>query len=110
MSRTTNMNRALCKYPGLILPQPEQKLRPLREDRDWNFFPSLKKISFAAVLLSLCSGCATVGPQQQRLVSKANMVFSESVVFDYTNKLLPQTEPGSAFSGGAQSSGCTSCK
>jgi hypothetical protein len=51
-----------------------------------------------------------VAANQQRLVSKPNMVFSESAVFSYDNKLLPQLEPGSAFSGGGQCSGCTSCK
>ena len=61
-------------------------------------------------LLLLCPGCTAVGPQQQRLVSKPNMVFSESPVFTYTDKLLPQTEPGSATTGGLQASGCTSCK
>jgi hypothetical protein len=58
----------------------------------------------------LFTGCAQVGPQQQRLVSKPNMEFSDSVVFGYQHKLVSQVEPGSAFGGGAQSSGCTSCK
>ena len=69
---------------------------------------ALKQILFAVIVA--CSGCAPVAPNQQRLVSKPNMVFSESAVFSYDNKLLPQLEPGSAFSGGGQCSGCTSCK
>jgi hypothetical protein len=69
--------------------------------------PAIKTILLVAVLI--CSGCAAVGPNQQRLVSKPNMVFSESAVFGYENKLLPQLEPGSAVSG-SQTSGCTSCK
>lgn len=55
-------------------------------------------------------GCAHVPAYQQRLVSKPNMQFSDSLVFGYQHKLVPQVEPGSAFSGGPQSSGCTSCK
>ncbi len=62
-----------------------------------------------AVLLA-CAGCAQVGAHQQRLVSKPNMEFSESLVFGYQHKLLPQVEPGSAFSAAAQGGGCTSCK
>jgi hypothetical protein len=69
--------------------------------------PAIKRILFVTVLI--CSGCASVGPNEQRLVSKPNMVFSESTVFSYENKLLPQLEPGSAVSG-SQTSGCTSCK
>lgn len=67
-------------------------------------------MSFILAVMLLASGCVQVGAHQQRLVSKANMTFSDSLVFGYQNKLLPQVEPGSAFSGGAQSSGCTSCK
>ncbi len=63
-----------------------------------------------SVAALLCAGCAHVGPQHQRLLSKSNMTFSDSAVFSYQDKLLPQVEPGSAFSGGAQASGCTSCK
>lgn len=73
--------------------------------------PELAKQMFlVAAIILLCAGCATVGPQEQRLVSKPNMVFSESAVFSYTDKLLPQTEPGFASTGGAQAGGCTSCK
>jgi hypothetical protein len=61
-------------------------------------------LAFAAL------GCARVEPQQQRWVAKPNMTFSESLVFAYSFKLLPQVEPGSAFCGGAQSAGCASCK
>jgi hypothetical protein len=66
----------------------------------WIFFP----------LLLVFGGCTPIGPQQQRLVSKPGMTFADSQVFNYQHKLLPQVEPGSAFSGGAQSAGCTSCK
>jgi len=70
----------------------------------------LAKAWLALAWLLLATGCAQVGPEQQRLVSKPNMTFSDSLVFSYQNGLIPQVEPGSAFSGGAQSSGCTSCK
>jgi hypothetical protein len=69
-----------------------------------------RQIFLLAGIVLACAGCAAVGPQAQRLVSKPNMVFSESPVFNYTDKLLPQTEPGFATTGGAQASGCTSCK
>ena len=59
--------------------------------------------------LALLTGCA-VPIQQQRLVSRPNMQFSPSPVFDYQSKLLTQTETGAAASGGAQAAGCTSCR
>jgi hypothetical protein len=61
-------------------------------------------------LVLLLAGCASPAVRQQRLVSKANMLFSESAVFAYSSRLLPQLEPGSAMSGGAQNAGCTSCR
>lgn len=62
------------------------------------------------LLALLVSGCASVGPEQQRLVSKPNMQFSRLVAFSYTSKLMPQIQPGLAISGGAQASTCTTCK
>jgi hypothetical protein len=67
-----------------------------------------------AVMLSaltcLC-GCSSVRPNQQRLVAKPNMTFSDSAVFTYNSgRLMPQLAPGLASSGGAQNSGCTSCR
>jgi len=67
----------------------------------------------SGVVLALClgaTGCVQVAVEKQRLVSKPNMEFSDSLVFNYQNKLLPQVEPGTAFSGGSQSSGCAACK
>lgn len=61
-------------------------------------------------LSAILSGCSLPSARQQRLVSKPNMVFSESPVFAYDSRLLPQLEPGAAASGGAQNSGCTSCR
>jgi hypothetical protein len=58
----------------------------------------------------LASGCATVGPEQQRLVSKPNMQFSRLLAWSYNSKLMPQIQPGLAISGGAQASTCTTCR
>jgi hypothetical protein len=55
-------------------------------------------------------GCKAVPVMQQRLVSKPNMVFSDSPVFSYQSQVLTQIEPGSALSGGAQAAGCTACR
>ncbi|RKX34359.1 MAG: hypothetical protein DRP71_07355 [Verrucomicrobia bacterium] len=57
-----------------------------------------------------CGGCSTVNVAEQRLVSKANMTFSDSSVFDYSMDFHSRLEPGTAGSGGGQASGCTSCK
>jgi hypothetical protein len=59
--------------------------------------------------LCLLSGCA-VGVQEQRLVSKPNMQFSRSAVYNYSSKLMPQIQSGLATSGGAQASTCTLCQ
>jgi hypothetical protein len=64
----------------------------------------------AAMALLLSSGCARVPIASQRLVSRPNMVFSDSMTFNDQRRLVGQIEPGSAFGGGAQASGCTACK
>ena len=56
------------------------------------------------------SGCKAVPIMEQRLVSKPNMVFSDSPVFAYQSRVVSQIEPGSAMSGGAQAAGCTACR
>jgi hypothetical protein len=59
----------------------------------------------------LLAGCSLPAVRQQRLVSKPNMIFSDSAAFAYNSaRLLPQLEPGSAASGGAQNAGCTACR
>ncbi|MBL9127559.1 MAG: hypothetical protein JNL97_07930 [Verrucomicrobiales bacterium] len=63
----------------------------------------------ALALCGVVPGCA-VPVHRQRLVSKPPMQFSESVVFDYQSRLLPQVESGISASGGAQAAGCTSCR
>ena len=65
---------------------------------------------FSVVLIGMMStGCKVVPVMQQRLVSKPNMVFSDSPVFSYQSQVVTQIEPGSALSGGAQAAGCTAC-
>jgi hypothetical protein len=79
-------------------------------DRLHGEFAHPEKMLLALALGLTAAGCVQVPVPQQRLVSKPNMEFSDSLVFNYQNKLLPQVEPGSTFWGGAQPSGCTSCK
>ncbi len=69
-------------------------------------------LGMAAVglLALLAGGCAGVGPEQQRLVSKPNMQFSRLLAWSYNSKLMPQIQPGLAISGGAQASTCTTCR
>ncbi len=71
------------------------------------FRRSRSVIPILAAGLFLC-GC--VGVHEQRLVSKPNMLFSESCVLNYQPRLLVQTEPGLALSGGARAAACTSCR
>jgi len=66
-------------------------------------------LAMVAGWLALC-GCGSVPVHKQRLVSKPNMLFSDSAVFTYLPKLLVQTEPGAAATGGSQAAGCTSCR
>lgn len=73
-------------------------------------FELLRTCAAWAVLCGFISGCTSVPVHQMGLVSKPNMVFSDSAVFSVTSKLWVQTEPGVAFSGGAQAGGCTFCK
>ncbi len=73
----------------------------------------MKGVIILALLLAFLSfslGCSTVAIHEQRLVSKPNMQFSDSAVFDYFSKVLPLVEPGTASSGGAAAAGCTSCR
>lgn len=67
-------------------------------------------VATCGLLSLLASGCASVGPEQQRLVSKSNMQFSRLLAWSYNSKLMPQIQPGLATSGGAQASTCTTCR
>jgi hypothetical protein len=61
-------------------------------------------------LLSV-TGCTAMRPSEQRLVAKPNMTFSDSAAFTYnSSRLFPQMATGFAATGGAQNSGCTSCR
>jgi len=71
---------------------------------------SVGLLASALAAAMILPGCASVGVHQQRLVSKPNMLFTDSAVFIYSPKLLVQMEPGSAATGGAQAAGCTSCR
>ncbi len=66
----------------------------------------MKKVFLFALLVGSV-GCGSVG---QVSISDQNMLFSQSGVFVYQNRLIAQIEPGSATSGGGQAAGCTSCK
>ena len=56
-------------------------------------------------------GCTAPAVRQQRLVSRPNMLFSDSLAWNYdAPRLLPQIAPGFAGAGASQNSGCTSCR
>ena len=77
---------------------------------DWFCKPSrTRSFALAGLATAALAGCA-VPVHQQRLVSKANMQFSDSPVFNYQSKMLTQIESGAAASGGSQAAGCTSCR
>lgn len=64
----------------------------------------------ALMVLALTS-CTAMRPSEQRLVAKPNMTFSDSAAFTYnSSRLFPQMATGFAATGGAQNSGCTSCR
>jgi hypothetical protein len=70
----------------------------------------LERTVFASsVLLLFLAGCA-IGVEQQRLVSKPNMQFSEVRAFGEPARIPSQLEPGRVVTGGAQASVCTSCR
>ena len=61
--------------------------------------------SLIASLLICCSGCSTVNVAEQRLVSKPNMVFSDTSVFNNSMDFHSLLEPGTAGSGGISPGG-----
>ena len=65
--------------------------------------------SILTVSLVAASGCR-VPVHQQRWISKPSIQLSDSPVFNYQSRVLAQIESGAAASGGAQASGCTSCR
>jgi hypothetical protein len=63
-----------------------------------------------AAVLAL-AGCSSPALRQQRLISRPNMLFSDSPAFTYNSpRLLPQIATGFAGAGASQNSGCTSCR
>jgi hypothetical protein len=73
-------------------------------------WPGLGTACACAVLWIGLTGCAQVRPQQPGLAAKPNMLFTDSRVFEYQNRLLRQVEPGSALTGGAQAAGASCCR
>jgi hypothetical protein len=74
---------------------------------------SCRHVSMRGVVvlgLVVLTGCAPLKITQQRLISQANMTFSQSPVWNYSTRQLLQIETGQAFAGGGQGAGCTSCK
>jgi hypothetical protein len=63
-----------------------------------------------AVMVLGGTGCARLRVSEFGRVSKPNVIFGESAVFNDRSSLRAQTEPGATASGGAQAAGCTSCK
>ncbi len=63
-----------------------------------------------AWILIIASSCTHVEVTEQRLVSKPNMLFSDSPVFNYQSRFISQIEPGSASDGGNQGTGCSTCQ
>ncbi|MDA1272629.1 MAG: hypothetical protein O2960_01065 [Verrucomicrobia bacterium] len=80
---------------------------PAAEAARWRLF---LRCSLLIALTFLLPACASVGPDRQRLVSKPNMLFSDTAAFNYQSKLLIQTESGSGFVAGGKAAGCTSCR
>ena len=88
---------------GVIDREPLQSVEGSRMDR-WRL--GLPGLLCGVMLLT---GCARVLPRHQRLVSKPNMQFSDSLVFSYQDRLLSQIESGSTSFSGGHSAGCASC-
>jgi len=93
------------KLYGCGIPLPYNKFRLMS-------YSVLRLFAIFSILLAsmLQQGCETVGVQDQRLVSKPNMTFSNSYLYVFQPRLTAQVEPGASSSGGAQAAGCTSCK
>jgi len=118
-----------CVRAGIVIDSPGNlEQRRGRDPKPSRAFAMTKRFSFqgnargrtrwiptaewlaSAAGLVLLSGCARVEMSEQRLVSKPNMQFSTSAVYDYSSRLSPQIQPGLAASGGARASTCTSCR
>lgn len=68
-------------------------------------------VSLGSLLILSWVGCTALRPNEQRLVAKPNMTFSDSATLVYnSSRLFPQLASGFATAGGTQNSGCTSCR
>ncbi|NLD35823.1 MAG: hypothetical protein GX654_03055 [Desulfatiglans sp.] len=74
--------------------------------RCWNIY-SFPVIVLCCILFM--SGCVSMTKKDLRLVSKPNMQFDGSAIFNYQDKLLTQFESSSASFMGGQSGDCGSC-
>ena len=54
--------------------------------------------------------CTAVPASRQQCLAKANMVFDDTNAFAFSDRLQPQSEPGTSATGAAQGGGCTACK
>lgn len=94
--------------------------RPRHTDvKPWSIFNKMRicrvKVSLTLAVAFFTAfafaGCSSPAVRQQRLVSRPNMIFSDSPAFNYNSpRLLPQIAPGFASAGASQNSGCTSCR
>jgi len=62
-----------------------------------------------ALTLGLSCGCRTVPVDEQRLVSKPCMQFSDSPLLTPHPLLISLVETGRASAGGARPTGCSAC-
>lgn len=83
-------------------------IRPSKETVQ--ILPRMKGMLFLMAVALALTGCTTVEIQEQRLVSKPSMQFSQSTVYSYSSRIMPQLQPGLVVSGGAQPSTCTVCR
>ena len=64
----------------------------------------------AGLGLLVWSGCRAPEVVAPGLVFAPAMTFSESGVWRFDSSLAPQVETGTAFAGGGQAAGCSSCR
>ena len=72
--------------------------------------PLLVPLALAAVALLSLAGCTAVPASQQQILAKPNMLFDDTNSFAFSQRLLPQSEPGSSTAGSSPGGGCTACR
>ena len=87
----------------------------IAEDSDFRFTQIdasmvVERLLIFCIATVLLSGCASNRVPESWLAGKPNMQFSQSAIYSYTSKMMPQFQPGLAGSGGAQPSTCTACR